>query len=129
MTIYTAITNDTIKYDIGMGTPNQCLVKLKNLKRKVCKQEHCLQSLQEIMKDIIWAQSSIYQLSRWLLILGANFEGVAMDLLLNEAQNKHGCLKQLFIDFLNKMSYCTSQVVGDSVQIIKYVEFWRFNQF
>ena len=38
----------------------------------------------------------------------------------------HGCLKRLFIDFLTKMSYFTSQNVGNPVQIIKYVELSRF---
>ena len=31
----------------------------------------------------------------------------------------HGCLKRLLIDFLTKMSYFTSQNVGNPVQIIK----------
>ena len=40
----------------------------------------------------------------------------------------HGCLKRLFIYFLTKMLYYTSQEVGNPVQIIKYmyVELSRF---
>ena len=39
----------------------------------------------------------------------------------------HGCLKRLFISFLTKLSYFTSQNVGNPVQIIKYVELLRFH--
>ena len=38
----------------------------------------------------------------------------------------HGCLKQLFINFLTKMSYFTSQDVENPVQIIEYDELSRF---
>ena len=39
----------------------------------------------------------------------------------------YGYFKRLFIDFvLTKMSYFTSQNVGNLVQIIKYVELSRF---
>ena len=38
----------------------------------------------------------------------------------------HGCLKRLFIEFLTKMSYFTSQNVENPVQIIKYVELSKF---
>ena len=37
----------------------------------------------------------------------------------------HGCLKRLFIDFSTKMSYFTSQNIGNPVQIIKNVELSR----
>ena len=38
----------------------------------------------------------------------------------------HGCLKRFLLIFLTKMSYCTSQNVGNPVQIINYVELSRF---
>ena len=38
----------------------------------------------------------------------------------------HGCSKRIFIDFLTKMLYITSQNVGNPVQIIKYVDLSRF---
>ena len=41
--------------------------------------------------------------------------------------HQHCCLKRLFIDFfLTKMSYVTSQNIGNPVQIIKYVGLYRF---
>ena len=40
--------------------------------------------------------------------------------------SNHGCVKQMFIDFLNKMSYFTLQEVGNSVQIIIHVELSGF---
>ena len=42
---------------------------------------------------------------------------------------RHGCLKQLFIDFLAKMSYLTLQNFGNPVKIIRYVELSRFQPF
>ena len=38
----------------------------------------------------------------------------------------HGCLKRLFINFFDQMSYFTTQEVGNPMQIIKYVELPRF---
>ena len=38
----------------------------------------------------------------------------------------HRCLKRLFIDFVTKMSYFTSQEVGNPVQMIKYVKISRW---
>ena len=43
-----------------------------------------------------------------------------------ETQREHGCLKRSFIIIFTKMSYFTSQEVGNPVQVIKYVNLSRF---